>query len=177
MTKYIALLRGINVGGKRKILMKDLKLLFKNLGFKNISTYIQTGNVFFSSEKTKKEISPKIKTEIFKQFAFNVPVIIRTTKEMNTAFLSNPFVKRHALEKLHLTFLNQSPTQEKIKALKELTSKSPDQFEIIGKNAFILCQDKYHKSKLSNSFFEKKLNVTTTTRNWKTLAKLVELSQ
>lgn len=182
MKKYISILRGINVGGKRKILMKDLKELYQNLGFSDVKTYIQSGNVIFNSESDldRTEISQKIEKAILEKYAFEVPVIIRTKEELINIQSSNLFIKleedkENLINNLHLTFLESIPTIENIEKAKEVESKTTDRFEITENNIFIFCEGKYHTSKLTNNFFEKKLKTKATTRNWKTIEKLTEL--
>lgn len=179
MTKYVAILRGINVGGKRIILMKDLVKLFESLKYYNVSTYIQSGNVFFESEDDLEEsiISKSIEIAIFENYGFDVPVIIRTKDDLQKILLSNPFVfadPNVAASCLHLTFLSGKPTDEQ---LLEMTKHdfSPDLFQISGRDVYIYCSGKYHETKLSNQFFEKKLKLSATTRNWQTVLKLAEL--
>lgn len=179
METKIAILRGINVGGKRKILMADLKELMGNLGFQNIQTYIQSGNLIFNvnDKLENKEITQEIERAILKKFDFEVPVIVLSAEEIENAVANNPYYKAGAdINKLHLTFLNEVPNKDK-QEIAESFDYTPDQFEIIGRNAFIYCEDSYHKSKLTNDFFEKKLKVKATTRNWKTVLKLWELSK
>jgi len=180
MNKKIAILRGINVGGRRKILMADLKLLFKDLGFANISTYIQTGNVIFddTTKISDLEIANTIESAILNKFQFTVPVIVRGSKDLVKAVKSNPFYEGELADvtKLHLTFLKEKPTKESLQKVATYNYE-PDKFVIKGQNVFIFCEGKYHQSKLTNNFFEKKLAVNATTRNWKTVLKLVELSK
>ncbi|HHH54290.1 MAG TPA: DUF1697 domain-containing protein [Bacteroidetes bacterium] len=176
--KKIAILRGINVGGKRKILMKDLKLVFEKLNFKDITSYIQSGNIVFDSAEglDNNLLELKIKKAILDNFGFDVPVIIRTQKEINEIIAENPFLQNDVdISHLHLTFLNKIPEEQNLKLISKMNF-SPDRFLINGKNIYIYCEGKYHKSKLTNNFFEKKLKVTATTRNWKTVLKLSELS-
>ena len=176
MIKYIAILRGINVGGRRKILMKDLRELFQDLGFKEVSTYIQSGNVFFYSKKQdKNKIADQIEKAIAKKYDFEVPVIIRTIEEIANAITTNPFYEEDSseIERLHLTFLKNTPSEDALQAIQTI-DHSPDKFKIIGLHVFIYCEGKYHTSKLTNAFFEKKLKVSTTTRNWKTVLKLMK---
>lgn len=178
MSKYISLLRGINVGGRRKILMVDLKEVYKQLGFSNVQTYIQSGNVWFETKSNEKpeNIATQIAKSIKEKYDFEVPAILRSTEEMSKILDDNPFLKEENVDikKLHVTFLADMSNESELEAIKTFNYE-PDRFEIIGKEVFIYCEDKYHKSKLSNTFFEKKLKVTTTTRNWKTVGKLVEL--
>ncbi|MCU4174077.1 DUF1697 domain-containing protein [Carboxylicivirga sp. N1Y90] len=179
MTKYIALLRGINVGGKRKILMADLKELFKNMGYSDISTYIQSGNVVFSSTKKESNVNlaDKIEKAILKKFGFEVPVMVRTAQEFKSLLESNPYYKNASsdVDRLHLTLLKEEPALEAINKLKQV-DVGDDEFEIVGSSVFLYSTKQYRDTKLGNNFFEKKLKVGATTRNWKTILKLVELS-
>ncbi len=176
MTKYIAILRGINVGGKRKILMADLKELFSEIGFADIQTYIQSGNVIFNTKRKDDniELANKIEQSIAKNYDFKVPVIVRNVEELNEAISNNPFFEKNDIERLHLTFLKEVPETEKLDKIKTY-DYSPDKFEIKDKNVFVYCSGKYSDSKLTNKFFESKLKVLATTRNWKTVLKLLEL--
>ena len=180
MQKYISILRGINVGGKRKILMQDLKELYQKLGLQNPVTYIQSGNVIFETDLDRNQISEKIEKAIFEKYNFEVPVIIRSKEELIQIQSANPFIrlekdKSDLLANLHLTFLEDIPTTENIEKAKEIETKIEDTFKVVENNVFIFCEGKYHTSKLTNNFFEKKLKTKATTRNWKTIGKLIEL--
>lgn len=180
MVKKIAILRGINVGGKRKILMADLKQLFQGLGFENVVSYIQSGNVIFDASTDLSEIliADKIEKAITEKYGFDVPVIVITNELLATYVNTNPFYKIENIDikELHLTFLKEVPTTENL--TNTLTyNYEPDKFEIYDKASFIHCKGKYHQSKLTNQFFEKKLKVSTTTRNWKTVLRLLALSK
>lgn len=178
MNQRIAILRGINVGGKRKILMEDLISMFEKMSFSNVRTYIQSGNVIFNlnTKVNNSELAKDIEEAIKEKFGFEVPVVIRTPKEIETAINQNPFYKKTDPDHLHLTFLNEEPTPELQEKL-ESYDFEPDRFKIIGKEVFIYCEGKYHQSKLTNNFLEKKLKVSATTRNLKTVLKLWELSK
>jgi len=177
MTKHISILRGINVGGKRKILMADLKELYAKLGYKNIVSYIQSGNVIFDAkEKDQSKIEEKIYKAIKKVYDFEVPVVVRSAEEIEQIISNNPFTKKSEDESLHLTFLKEIPSEEHLEKIATY-NYPPDKYKIEGKDVFIFCVGKYHKSKLTNNFFEKKLKVGATTRNWKTVNKLLELSK
>ncbi len=177
MNKKIAILRGINVGGKRKILMADLKSLCEKLGMKSVRTYIQSGNLIFNSDKKSFELENDLEKAITENYGFDVPVIVRTEKEFGNAINNNPFFDDNTdIKQLHLTFLKEKPKKENIE--NTLTRNyEPDKFKIDDKDVFIFCAGKYHKSKLTNIFFEKQLKVGATTRNWKTVLKLWELSK
>ncbi len=179
MQTYISILRSINVGGQKKIKMDDLKTLFEGLKFKNVITYIRSGNVIFKpdSKESIQNLANKIEKAISKKFQFDVPVIIRTIDELKSVVAHNPFIKVKNMntDKLHVTFLFSEQSPAKIESIKKL-DYLPDKFIITGIEAYLYCPNGYGGTKLSNNFFENKLDVRATTRNWKTVNKLVELS-
>ena len=178
MKVYIAILRGINVSGQKKIKMQDLHEQLKNLNFYNTRTYIQSGNIIFESEENNSDkIKNSIENCIQDGFGFDIPVIIRTKGEFKEIIDRNPFMKRPQikLDKLHVTFLSNIPELDKLSDLKNVNFL-PDEFVISGKEVYIYCPDGYGKTKLNNTFFEKKLAQNATTRNWKTVNKLLEIT-
>lgn len=179
MTTYISILRGINVSGQKLIRMADLEKLYEGLGFSNILSYIQSGNVIFRTglSVTVKELSVKIEEAIQQKYGFYVPVIIRTLEEMKEAIGSNPFLKGpgHPTEKLYITFLEDKPQLANIEKINHFDFL-PDKFVIIEREVFLDCAGGYGTTRLSNTFFENKLKVKATTRNWNTVNKLVELA-
>ncbi len=175
---YIALLRGINVSGQKKILMSDLKIMFENLGFSNVKTYIQSGNVIFSSEETNTgEIAKKIEEKIKVQYGFDVPVLILTGEEIKNALAINPYLKEveiletQNLARFYVTFLSEVSEQKHLDKI-DASLYAPDRFTIMGKNIYLHVVNGYGETKLSNNFFESKLKVKATTRNWKTVQTL-----
>jgi len=177
MNKKIAIFRGINVGGKRKILMADLKSMCEKLGLENVTTYIQSGNLIFNSDKPNSGLENDLERAISEKYGFDVPVIVRTEKELENSINNNPFFNKDAnIKHLHLTFLKEKPKKENIEKTLNFNYE-PDKFKIDDKDSFIFCAGKYHESKLTNNFFEKQLKVGATTRNWKTVLKLSELSK
>jgi len=178
MQTYISILRGINVSGQKKIQMTDLKMLYEDLKFKNVTTYIQSGNIIFEANKQRDEaLAKKIENAINEKYHFHVPVIIRSIEEMKNTLVVNPLLKEPniVIEKLHVTFLEELPDKAKVDNIKDI-DYSPDKFIIIGKEIFLYCPNGYGITKLSNNFFENKLRVNATTSNWKTLNKLVEMA-
>ena len=176
---YIAILRGINVGSGRKVPMADLKVLLTKLGLKNIQTYIQSGNVIFelANPETINALEERLHQSISEAFGFDIPVILRTGQDMKESIASNPFLqeKDADVEKLHLTFLKETPSPEALEKIK-MFQYLPDHYEIIGNDVFVFCENGYGRTKITNDFFERKLKVPATTRNWKTVMKLLELS-
>ncbi|MEI6434221.1 MAG: DUF1697 domain-containing protein [Bacteroidota bacterium] len=180
MTTYISILRGINVSGQRKILMADLKAIYENLGFSNVATYIQSGNVVFSSGigLTSPEIAQIIEKQILGQYGFEVPVIVRTLEQMKLTISRNPFLQMPDIdqEKLHVTFLSELPLESNVEKI-VAHDFSPDRFTIIENDVYLYCPVSYGNTKLSNKFFESKLKVTATTRNWATVRRLAEIGE
>jgi uncharacterized protein (DUF1697 family) len=178
MTRCIVLLRGINVGSGRKVPMTDLKKLCESLGLQNVQTYIQSGNVVFElgRPETIPMLEMRLQQAFSETFGFDIPVIVRTDEEWAESITQNPFLKEENLdiERLHLTFLKELPKPELLEKIKGY-QYLPDRYEIIGRDVFIFCAAGYGTSKLVNSFFESKLKVPATTRNWKTVLKLHEM--
>lgn len=178
MGKFIALLRGINVSGQKKIKMPELKSLFESYGFQDVETYIQSGNVIFSSkEKSKSKLEDKISSAIKSKFGFEVHVFVINPEEIEHVIQSNPFIKKKKdREKLYVTLLSENPLAENIKKL-HVIDHSPEEYIIDGRYIYLFVPNGYGKAKLNNNLFENKLKVFGTTRNWKTVNKLFELSK
>jgi uncharacterized protein (DUF1697 family) len=179
MEAYISILRGINVGGNKKILMEDLRNLYNELNFKNIRTYIQSGNVIFDCEKTNpNQLENTIEDKISEKFKFQVPVIIRTTFKLQEIINNNPFLRENNVdvEKLHITFLSAKPESIKMEEIKKYDYK-PDRFFCSDKAVYVYCPNGYGNTKLNNTFFENKLGVKATTRNLKTVNELVRIAK
>ncbi len=179
--KYLAILKGINVGGHRKILMADLKLMLTKLEFTDITTYIQSGNIVFSSnflDEKPNDIANLIEREICKTFDFFVPVIVRTAEEFEKLPKTNPFFTSDACDRdrLHLTFLSAAPEKEKIEEIIKYDF-TPDKFEIIDDNVFLYISEKLSDTKITPTFLESKLGVIASNRNWRTVNKLIEISK
>ncbi|PHR72831.1 MAG: hypothetical protein COA67_03785 [Lutibacter sp.] len=176
MSKYIALLRGINVSGQKKILMADLRELLSS--FRNVKTYIQSGNVIFESDtKNVKKLAQYIKDKIHKKYGFEVPVIVKTTEELLQTFNNNPFLKESAIDikQLYVTFLSETPSKENVKIMNQI-DYSPDIFVIQNNLIYSCYPNGAGRSKMTINVFEKKLEVSATSRNWNTVTKLLTLS-
>ena len=175
MQRKVGLLRGINVGGKRKIRMADLKAMCEKIGLKNVQTYIQSGNLIFNSNRKNAELENALEKAIAEKFGYDVPVIVRRENELENSISNNPFIEKTAeLKRLHLTFLKEEPILENLEKTRTYNYE-PDQFKIEDKEVFIYCAGKYHESKLTNNFFEKQLKDGATTRHWRPVLKLSEL--
>jgi uncharacterized protein (DUF1697 family) len=175
MKTYIALLRGINVGGHRKIPMADLRDMLTKIGFKNVKTYIQSGNVCLQSdERNPLAMEQLIKKAIKDKFDFDVPVLVRTKEQLNTIFNRCPFPKDEK-EKSYFAILNASPTEEYIAEASKKTYEN-EYYQIIDDCLYFYCANGYGRAKFSLALFEKKLAVQATARNYKTMLKLISLA-
>jgi len=177
--RYVSILRGINVSGQKKMKMADLKALYEELGFEHVVTYIQSGNVIFTATATDKECLRKaIEKAIEEKYTFHVPVDIRTSQALVEVVDACPY-EEAAVEdnatKVLVTFLQSIPSRQK-QALLSSYVKSPERLIIQGSEVYLYCPNGYGKSKLTNTFLENKLGVLATTRNWKSVKKLAELS-
>ncbi len=181
--KFISILRGINVSGQKKIKMADLKALYESLGFCNVSTYIQSGNVLFEynsecEQSDKAILKNQIEQAITKVYSFDVPVDVRTVDEFNAVLNNLPFdgieVEKDGTQVL-VTFLAGEPHQDKIDNIATYV-KAPEKLVVDGSVVYLHCPNGYGKSKLSNVFIENKLLVSATTRNLKSVIKLCELA-
>jgi uncharacterized protein (DUF1697 family) len=183
---YIALLRGVNVGGSKVILMADLKRIFEKLGFANVKTYIQSGNVVFSSAKRRTiEIEGSIKAAIDRRFGFDIGATVLGVDELEKMIKVNPFGedKLKSGGRVHLTLLLGKPSKEKMDAVAELRENSlknshdGDDLEIIDRSIYVLCRNGWAKSPFNSSVTEKILKVDTTSRNLETMKKLAGMGR
>lgn len=177
--RYIALLRGINVGGQKKIKMIDLKNMFESLNFINVKTYIQSGNVIFDYDTIETiKLANQIEKKINETFGFLVKTIIRTNEELRDIVNNNPFVKEPNIEldKLHVTIMLDIPEPSTVMFL-DVKKEENEKFLIISRDVYLYCPNGYGRTKLNNAMFEKKLKTVATTRNWKTLNNLLEISK
>ncbi|MGP4080739.1 DUF1697 domain-containing protein [Pseudalkalibacillus sp. R45] len=177
MLVYIALLRGINVGGKKKVKMDQLKEIFASLGFRNVKTYIQSGNVIFEADESEGH-TVQIERRLKEELGFEVPVLIKAQEDWAMAIEQNPYDVEtlNENEKLYVTFLVKEPAPEVVEEL--MTCKSDvDEIRIVRDTVYILCRKGYHKTLFSNALIEKKLGVHATTRNWNSVLKIADMSK
>jgi uncharacterized protein (DUF1697 family) len=175
-TTHVALLRGINLGARNKVSMADLRALFADLGFEDVATYVQSGNVVFKSSRTESDVVQTVEKQIKRRFRLSVTVLVRTKGQLARVLAANPYAggKREPA-KLHVTFLADRPSRARVRAI-DAQAFEPDEFHVAGREVYLHCPNGYGRSKLSNAFFEKQLGVAATTRSWKTVTKLVELA-
>jgi uncharacterized protein (DUF1697 family) len=173
---HVALLRGINVGGRNKLPMKQLVPLFEQAGCKNVQTYIQSGNVIFrASDAVARRIPTVVAKAIADQFGYSIPVVVRDAKSLDRIANKNPFLAAGAdPAMLHVAFLAARPSAAKLKDLDPHRSP-PDEYTLSGSEIYLHCPKGFARTKLTNAYFDSKLDTTSTVRNWKTVLKLLEL--
>ena len=173
---YVALLRGINVGGKNLLPMRDLVALFHDAGCADAKAYIQSGNVVFRApHEVAARLPAALRKAVAGRFGFQVPVIVRTAEELQRVARGNPFLEGGAgLETLHVAFLADLPSAEKVGALDPKRSP-PDELVVHGREIYLHCPNGLGRTKLTNQYFDSKLATTSTVRNWRTVLKLIEL--
>ena len=175
---YVALLRGVNVGGKNKLPMKDLVELFTETGCLQVSSFIQSGNVIFSAAPgVAAKLPALIPGRIAKRFGFSPPVQVRSVNELSEVVAENPFLKSGlAEESLHVLFLADKPSPGAIAKL-DPDRSPPDHFIVQRQEVYLHLPGGAGTTKLTNAYFDAKLATVSTGRNWRTVKKLLELMQ
>ena len=171
--RFVALLRGINVGGKNKLPMKDLVGIFDEAGCVAVRHYIQSGNVVFDAAPTlAAKIPALVQTAIEKGFGLRIPLVVRSEKELLAAIAGNPFIAEGAdPDALHVMFLGEQPAKAAVAAL-DPDRSPPDTFVVKGREIYLSCPNGVGRTKLTNAWFDTKLAATSTARNWRTVLKL-----
>ena len=175
--KCVALLRGINLGSTNKIKMADLVRLFAGLGHADVRTYLQSGNVVFSTAGADpKNLAPPIEKAILDELGLTVTVLLRTGPDLTKVLAANPYLNRQDdPTKLHVTFLAEAPEPDLASAVRVPDGESAE-FTLAGREVYLHCPDGYGRTKLNNAFFERKLAVPATTRNWRTVVALHDMT-
>jgi uncharacterized protein (DUF1697 family) len=170
----VALIRGVNVGGKKKVPMSELKSQLSSLGLEDVVTYVQSGNVVFRGPRG--DVASRIEKRIAETFGIDVRVLLRTPAELAKIAKDNPFLKRESDHlRLHVVFLDGKPTAKAVAQLDPGRSP-PDEFRVRGREIYLHLPNGAGRSKLTIDYFERRLGVAATARNWKTVLKLVELT-
>lgn len=181
-TIYVALLRGINVGGKNKIKMAELRTALEDIGLGRVKTYIQSGNVLFESPDDEASVRQKIEQEIASVFGITLTVVMRTAEEIEHIVAHCPFSAELIAEaaascvgeSLYVALLPESPPSSGIEKL-AAANNGNDAYHIAGRDVYLLFRHSVRDAKLSTNL--QKLGVTATVRNWNTMNKLVEMAK
>jgi uncharacterized protein (DUF1697 family) len=174
---YVALLRGINVGGKNRLPMSGLNDIFSGVGCRGVETFIQSGNVVFqAAERVARAVPEAVSEGISKRFGFRIPVVMRSATELQHAAKANPFLRAGIdLATLHVAFLADRPAVARLASLDPLRSP-PDEFVAVGREVYLRLPNGGARSKFTNAYWDTKLATTSTVRNWRTVLKLVEMT-
>lgn len=177
MPTYVALLRGVNVGGANKLPMQELRAALVESGFSNVATYIQSGNVVLEADSQKPEaVAAAVSAVIEQQFGFEVPATVRSAEQLGAVIRNNPFLARGCEPKaLHVAFLAQRPDPAAMQTL--APDRSPgDEFVVEGEEIYLHCPNGLARTKLTNAWFDSKLRTMSTVRNWNTVLRLFEMA-
>jgi uncharacterized protein (DUF1697 family) len=178
MPTYVSLLRGINVSGRNRISMADLRALYETHGHDEVSTYVQSGNVVSHSKvRSAATVGRAIERAIADDLGLDVTVLVRTPAQLATLVDANPLI-RDGVDpaKLHVTFLASKPARAAVAALAG-RRYAPDECEVVGDAVYVVCPNGYGRTKINNTYLERVLGVAATTRNWKTVNQLLELGR
>ena len=174
--RYVALLRGVNVGGRNKLPMADLRDIFSAAGYSAVQTYIQSGNVVFEAEQDLAGRTPEIVTEsIRRRFGYETVVVVRSREELRQVAASNPFDTSGDPRFLQVAFLGDTPDAEAVSRLDPQRSP-PDAFAVRGRHVYLHYPSGVARSKLTNEYLAAQLQTASTMRNWRTVLKLLELA-
>ena len=172
----IALLRGINVGGKNRLPMKDLASIFREVGCTDVRTYIQSGNVIYrAAPSIAVRLADLISDAIAERFEIRIPVVVRTAHELERVVEGNPFLQATSSTRaLHVGFLLDRPDSEAVQAL-DPDRSPPDEFAVVGSEVYLRCPNGIGRSKLTSQYFDSRLRTTITVRNWRTVVTLLDM--
>jgi uncharacterized protein (DUF1697 family) len=175
MPRYAALLRGINVGSTKRIAMADLRGVFAAIGVENVQTYVQSGNVAFDSpSRSSAELARSIRDRIRADLGHDVPILIRTHAQLAKVAATRPFAGAPD-EQLYVTFLAERPDAARVGAF-SAAGLEPDEFEVRGTEVYLHFPNGLGRSKIGNETFERNLGVAATTRNWRTVVAMRDLT-
>ncbi len=175
-SKHLALLRGINVGGKNKLPMKDLIRIFRECGCERVRNYIQSGNILFDAgPDVLAGLASRVEGHIDEQFGFRPPVVLRTEPALASVIAGNPFLAEGAApDALHVYFLAGPADPDRIGQL-DPDRSPPDRFAVRGGEVYLHLPDGMARTRLTNAYFDSKLATTSTARNWRTACKLLDM--
>ena len=172
MTRQIALLRAINLGSRRRVAMGDLRDLLTSLGYGDVRTLLQSGNVVLTSIRSGKTLERELEKKLSARFAIDIEVLVRTRAQLAAVIERNPLADlADDPKRYHVTFLSAKPDATRERELAEL-DVAPEQFVVSGREIYAWHPDGLQRSRLAAALSDSKLGVTGTSRNWNTITKL-----
>jgi uncharacterized protein (DUF1697 family) len=174
---HVALLRGINVGGRNKVPMKGLAAMFAEARCLEVQTYVQSGNVVFeATDAIARRVPSLVGQALLARLGLRIPLVMRTAAELRAAARGNPFLKAGAdPATLHVAFLADRPEAARVAAL-DAARSPPDELAVRGREIYLRCPGGYGRSRLTNQYFDSRLGTVSTVRNWRTVLALLELA-
>jgi uncharacterized protein (DUF1697 family) len=180
MVTYISFLRGVNMTGHNSMRMTDLASLFSNLGYISPETYIQSGNVIFGCDHDNdpSQTASRIEQAISENFGYTVPAMIRSVAEMQNIMTENPYLDEPGFDpaKTAVIFLHENPSADQIDRVSGV-DYAPDKFSVFGKEIYTFCPNGFGRTKIYTNFFENRMKVTGTARNWRTITTILQLAE
>lgn len=178
MTTQILLLRGVNVGGHNRLPMADLRALLEALGYSDIATYLQSGNAVCNAEDSPEVVAAQVAAALESGLSLSVPVVVRTAGQLEALVAANPLLDLDDDPKrLHVTFLDGPPDADHLNALAEEAGElAPERIEVVGADAFLHTPGGFGVTRFTSLFLERRLGRVATTRNWRTVLALAEMS-
>jgi uncharacterized protein (DUF1697 family) len=176
MTRQIALLRGVNVGGRNMVAMAALRELLQALGYEGVRTHLQSGNAVFTAATPPERAGREIEEGLVERLGLQVPVLVRTRDELAQAVAGNPLGEATSQPaRLLVNFLSGEPDPQLLGEL-DPADFEPETFGVGAREVYVWCPDGVQATKLSYAFWEKRLKVTATARNWNTVTRLLALA-
>ena len=176
-TRYVAFLRGINVGGRVKVGMADLRAMLAGLGYHDVATLLQSGNAVLTADAKPDEVAAVVEKRLHADTGLNVRCVVRTTSELQTALARDPYEGRaNDPARYVIAFMDKVPAKANVASI-DPAAFEPDEFRIIGREAYIWCPGGLRDTKLTAPNIEKKLGVVATARNWNTCQKVLALME
>jgi uncharacterized protein (DUF1697 family) len=170
---YVAFIRGINVGRHKRVSMADVRNAFAAAGAKDASTYLQSGNVVFTSSEKRERLGPRLEKELKRGLGIDVSVVVRSATELKRIVARNPFPEERDDRRLHVAFLDRAAPRRHVGRL-DGDRVAPDEFQVRARDVYLHYPNGYGHSKLTNDYLEKQLGVRSTMRNWRTVTALAE---
>jgi uncharacterized protein (DUF1697 family) len=166
------------MAGHNTVKTKDLAEMFADLGYPDAKIFIQSGNIIFRSKEERHKLSVQIEGAISEKFSFDIDVMLRTVEEVKALATRNPYLNEEKFNpaRMGVVFLKSVPGKESVARMDSI-SFPPDKFMIDKQEIFLFCPDGFGRSKLNTNFFERKLGVPGTARNWKTINSILELAE
>jgi uncharacterized protein (DUF1697 family) len=175
-TRHVALLRGINLASRNRVDMAGVRELLGELGYADVRTYLQSGNAVLTSPASPDTVAKEIEEQLQSRYGRSIRVLVRSREELAQVVRRNPFARKETDgRKLHVNFLSAEPDPDRLADI-DPEDFEPDRFELRGREIYLWLPNGMRGTKLPQALSDKRLGVVTTSRNWNTVTKLLELA-